>query len=247
MADSITLGWTSNGDRYRTGRTPHFFRKNFDMVSIALLGAAGRIGAEIRDEALRRGHHVTALVRSEGRIEPAENLDVAVVDAYDARSLAEKIVGHDVFVSAFSPDPGEPFDGKPDRLREAHAAIIQGVRQAGVKRVILVGGVGSLWAEPGILVVNSEEYGTANRGPTLANLEVLDKLKSEGSDLDWTYVSPPRRIEAGERTGLFRIGYDYLLRDDDGVSRISRADFAMAILDELAKNEFVRRRFTVAY
>lgn len=217
------------------------------MARIALLGAAGRIGSEIREEALRRGHHVTALVRSAGRIEPAPGLDVAVVDAYDGASIAGAAAGHDAFISAFSPDPAEPFEGKPDRLRQSHSAILDGVRQAGVKRVILVGGVGSLWAQEGVLVVDSEEYGATNRGPTLANLDILNTLKSDGNDLDWTYVSPPRRIEAGERTGIFRLGDDHLLRDADGVSRISRADFAIALLDALEKDAFVQKRFTVAY
>lgn len=217
------------------------------MATIALLGAAGRIGSEIREEALRRGHKVTALVRGPGRVETAPGLGVAVADAYDPGSLARGMAWHDVFISAFSPDPGEPPAGKPDRLRQSHTAILEAVRQAGVKRVLLVGGVGSLWAEPGVLVVDSEEYGNANRGPTLANLEVLDGLKADGHDLDWTYISPPRRIEAGERTGVFRLGQDDLLRDADGVSRISRADFAIAVLDELDRNAFVRRRFTVAY
>jgi len=219
------------------------------MANIALLGAAGRIGAEIREEALRRGHRVTALVRSEGRIAPAAGLSFTLVDAYDADSVAQGVAGHDVFISAFSPDPAEPFDGKPERLRQSHAAILAGVRKAGVKRVVLVGGVGSLFAAPGSsqLVVESEEYGTANRGPTLANLEILNGLKADGDDLDWTYVSPPRRIEAGERTGVFRIGEDTLLRDDAGESRISRADFAIALLDEVENPRFIRRRFTVAY
>lgn len=217
------------------------------MARIALLGAAGRIGSEIREEALRRGHSVTALVRREGRVEPAPNLATAIVDAYDAQSVANVVAGHDVFISAFSPDPDEPIDGKPDRLRQSHAAILEGVRRSGVKRAILVGGVGSLWAEPGVRVVDSAEYGHANRGPTLANIEIFEGLKAEGHDLDWTYVSPPRRIEAGERTGVFRIGQDTLLRDADGVSRISRADFAIAVLDEVANNAHVRGRFTVAY
>lgn len=219
------------------------------MATIALLGAAGRIGSEIREEALRRGHQVTAVVRSAGRLTPAPGLRIVTADAYDARSLAGAIAGHDVFISAFSPDPAEPFEGKPDRLRQSHDAILAGVRQAGVKRVLLVGGVGSLFAAPGStqLVVESEEYGTANHGPTWANIEILKGLKANGDDLDWTYVSPPRRIEAGERTGVFRLGEDTLLRDADGVSRISRADFAIALLDEVANGQFIGRRFTVAY
>lgn len=217
------------------------------MARIALLGAAGRIGAEIREEALRRGHEVTAVVRTAGRIEAAPGLQIVVADAYDADSLAAAIAGHDAFISAFSPDPTEPFEGKPERLRQAHEAILAGLRRAGIKRAILVGGVGSLWAEPGVLVVDSEEYGDHNAGPTRANLAILNGLREDGQDLDWTYVSPPRKIEAGERTGVFRLGQDDLLRDAEGVSRISRADFAIAVVDELEKNAHIQRRFTAAY
>ncbi|HZU64656.1 MAG TPA: NAD(P)H-binding protein [Novosphingobium sp.] len=215
--------------------------------TIALLGAAGRIGSEIREEALRRGHQVTALVRHPGRLPPAPGLTESVVDAYDAAALATAIAGHDALVSAFSPDPAEPFETKPARLREAHKAILDGARRAGVARVILVGGVGSLWAAPGLRVVDSAEYGTANRGPTLANIEILQGLIDAGGDLEWSYVSPPRRIEAGARTGLFRLGSDDLLRDADGESRISRADFAIAVIDELEQRAHIRQRFTAAY
>ncbi|MCE7796142.1 NAD(P)H-binding protein [Sphingobium sufflavum] len=216
-------------------------------MSIALLGAAGRIGSEIRQEALRRGHDVTAIVRTPGRIEAADGLSEAVADAYDADSIAAALAGQEALISAFSPDPSEPIEGKPERLRQSHAAILAGARKAGVKRVILVGGVGSLWAAPGLLVVDSPEYPQANRGHTLANIEILRGLREEGDDLDWTYVSPPRRIEAGERTGIFRLSKNDLLRDDAGESRISRADFAIAVIDELEKGAHVRGRFTVAY
>lgn len=66
-------------------------------------------------------------------------------------------------------------------------------------------------------------------------------------DLDWTYVSPAAVIEAGERTGVFRVGGDDLLVDDAGESRISIPDYAMAIADELVQGRALRRRITVAY
>jgi uncharacterized protein len=216
-------------------------------MSIALLGAAGRIGSQILNEALTRGHEVTALVRSPDRLAPRPGLSQRVVDAYDAASLAAALRGHDAFISAFSPDPAEPFEGKPERLRQAHKAILDGVRQAGVARVLLVGGVGSLWAAPGIRVVDSEEYGTANRGPTLANIDILEGLRADGQDLAWTYFSPPRKIEGGERTGVFRLGHDDLLRNAQGESRISREDFAVAVIDELERGAHIRQRLTAAY
>jgi putative NADH-flavin reductase len=216
-------------------------------MKIALLGATGNIGAEIRKEALARGHQVTAIVRSPGRLGAEPNLSIVTGDAYDAPGLTELLQGHDVFVSSFSPDRSEPFEGKPERLRQSHRAIVAAAAASKVGRFILVGGVGSLWHSPGVLVVDSAEYGTANRGPTLANKEILDWLKADSSGLNWTYVSPPRIIEAGERTGHFRLGLDDLLRDDKGVARITRADFAIAIIDEVEKPAHVRRRFTVAY
>ena len=217
------------------------------MAKLALLGATGNIGAEIRKEALARGHQVTAIVRSKSRLAEEPNLSVVEGDAYDEAGLSAIIAGHDVFISAFSPDRGEPLEGKPDRLRQSHRAIVAAARSSKVKRFLLVGGVGSLWAAPDVLVVESQEYGHANRGPTLANKEILDELRQDQTGLVWTYVSPPRIIEAGDRTGKFRIGQDDLLRDPDGVSRISRADFAIAILDELERAAQLRRRFTVAY
>jgi uncharacterized protein len=156
-----------------------------ELMTIALLGAAGRIGAEILEEALRRGHEVVAVVRSPGRIEERPGLKVVVADAYDANGLAAAISGYDAFISAFSPDPNEPFEGKPERLRQSHEAILTAVRRAEIGRVILVGGVGSLWAEPGVLVVDSEEYGNHNAGPTRANLTILEGLRADGGDLDW--------------------------------------------------------------
>jgi len=94
-------------------------------------------------------------------------------------------------------------------------------------------------------VVDSDFYPADHKAHTLRNREILRSLKRGDHDLDWTYVSPPLSIKAGERTGRFRLGEDALLRDEAGESRISEADFA--ILDELDKGQSIRRRFTAAY
>jgi putative NADH-flavin reductase len=216
-------------------------------IKLALLGATGNLGTEIRKEALARGHQVTAIVRSQSRLAAQANLSVVAGDAYDETGLVGVLRGHDAFISAFSPDRAEPIEDKPNRLRQSHRAIIGAAKRSGVKRFILVGGVGSLWYAPGVLVVDAPEYGHANRGPTLANKEILEWLKTEDHGLDWTYISPPRIIEAGERTGHFRLGLDDLVRDDKGLSRISRADFAIAAVDELENPAHLRKRFTIAY
>ena len=100
---------------------------------------------------------------------------------------------------------------------------------------------------PGVDVVDSDFYPKEHRAHTLRNREILRGLRRGEYDIDWTYVSPPLDIKAGPRTGKFRVGDDQLLRDDRGDSRISEADFAIAILDALDEKKFIRQRFTAAY
>jgi putative NADH-flavin reductase len=75
--------------------------------------------------------------------------------------------------------------------------------------------------------------------------QYLRQLRS--SDLDWTFLSPSRFFNPGERTGKFRLGTDQLLSDATGKSSISFEDYAIALVDELEQSRHVRGRFTVGY
>ncbi|MBD9650201.1 NAD(P)-dependent oxidoreductase [Ensifer sp. ENS09] len=216
-------------------------------MPIVVFGASGNIGSNIRKEALSRGHGVTAVTHASA-LEPAERLTTLRADIADPEHVAKIVAGHDAVISAYS--PGLRRHSAKDAavlIEKAHASLFEGVKRAGVRRIIIVGGVGSLEASPGVDVVDSDFYPADHRAHTLRNREILRSLKRGEHDLDWTYVSPPLSIKAGERTGRFRLGEDVLLRDEAGESRISEADFAIAILDELDKGQFIRRRFTAAY
>jgi uncharacterized protein len=216
-------------------------------MSIVVFGASGNIGSNIRKEALTRGHRVTAVTRS-AKLEPQPNLTALQADISNADDVARIVAGHDAVISAYSPGlRNYSAEDAAELIRRAHDALFSGVKQAGVKRLIIVGGVGSLEASPGVDVVDSDFYPADHKAHTLRNREILRSLKRGEHDLDWTYVSPPLRIEAGECTGHFRLGGDQLLRDENGESRISEADFAVAVLDALDQNKFIRQRFTVAY
>lgn len=216
-------------------------------MSIALFGATGNIGREIRTEALRRGKKVTAVVHN--RPLPAEQNLVSVKgDIANEDDVAKIASGHDAIISAYSPGlRSYTAEDAAVLIEAAHKALFNGAQKAGVKRVIVVGGVGSLEASPGVDVVDSDFYPKEHRAHTLRNREILRGLRRGDHDLDWTYVSPPLDIKTGPRTGSFRLGTDSLLRDEGGNSRISEADFAVAILDELDKSAFVKKRFTAAY
>ena len=216
-------------------------------MSIVLFGAAGKIGHEIRAEALRRGNRVTAVVHNRP-LTAEPNLVSVKGDIADETDVVKIASGHDAIISAYSPGlRSNTAEDAAVLIKAAHESWFGGAVKAGVKRIIVVGGVGSLEASPGVDVVDSDFYPKEHKAHTLRNREILRGLRRGDYDLDWTYVSPPLEIKAGPRTGTFRVGGDQLLRDADGNSRISEADFAIAILDEIEAGKAVRKRITVAY
>jgi uncharacterized protein len=125
-------------------------------------------------------------------------------------------------------------------------AIIDATRRAGVARLLVVGGAGSLEAAPGLLVIDTPEFPAQWKGTAQGALDALNLLKQE-SALNWTMLSPPAMIAPGERTGKFRLGADQLLVNEQGESAISVEDYAVAMIDELEKPAHARPRFTVGY
>ena len=212
------------------------------VLKIALFGATGMIGSRIATEAARRGHQVSALARNPERV-PANvaNLKAARADLLDAASVAAAVRGHDVAASAYSP----PHDDA-SVVATATRALVEGVRAAGVKRVVAVGGAGSLEVAPGKQLVDTEGFPDAYKKVALAHRDVLAYYRTL-NDLDWTFFAPAALIAPGERTGVFRTGADTLLADANGDSRISAEDYAVAFVDELEQGRFIRQIATVAY
>ena len=122
---------------------------------------------------------------------------------------------------------------------------MDGLAQARVDRLVVVGGAGSLEVAPGVQLVDTPEFPAAWKGIALAHRDALAVYR--GAALDWTYISPAALIGPGERTGQYRTGTDQLLTDKEGESRISVEDFAVAFVDEIENQRFARQRMTVAY
>lgn len=200
-------------------------------MKIALFGAGGTIGSRIAKEAAKRGHSVTPISRK-GQVR---------ADATKPEEVAKAVRGHDAVVNATGPQAGEPVES----LAAVARGVIEGAKKGGVKRLLVVGGAGSLEVAPGKRLVDTPQFPAAWKPVALAHAGTLDLYRK--SDLDWTYLSPAALIAPGERTGKYRTGSDQLLTDAKGESRISAEDFAVAVVDELEKNRNVRKRFTVAY
>jgi len=203
-------------------------------MKIAIIGATGNVGSRLVDEALSRGHRVTAVARNASRLQPDANLTFSAADAADPEQLARALAGHDAVISA------TPFRlVKPENL-------IGAVRRSGVRRYLVVGGAGSLEVAPGLALVDSPGFPALYREEALAGKALLAALRKV-DDLDWTMLSPSALFTAGTRTGVFRLGRDSLLTAGDGKSWISFEDFAVAMLNEVERPQHIRQRFTVGY
>jgi putative NADH-flavin reductase len=214
-------------------------------MKVIVFGAAGAIGRAITTELLARGHTAIAATRSGS---PVAGLVVRAVtgDASDPGSVARLAAGHDAVASATGPRRDTAEDPE-DSLLGAARGLSEGLRRAGVRRLMVVGGAGSLRIAPGQRLLDSPDFPAAWKATALAHARALDEVYRGLDDLDWTYVSPARGTGPGERTGEFRVGGDELLVDDAGRSRISIPDFAIAFADELEDGTAFGRRITVAY
>jgi putative NADH-flavin reductase len=213
-------------------------------MRIAIIGASGQIGAFIRDEALARGHQVTAIVRRPENI-IVQNPRLTVVKADILKDKVDELVkGHDTVISAYNPGWSNP-DIYNEQIK-GYKTIIGGVKKSGIKRLLVVGGAGTLEVAPGVQLIDTASFPENIKGGVLATREVLHMLRKE-KELEWTFLSPPSSIAPGERTGHYRVGKDQLLKNKEGESKISTQDYAIAMLDELEHPQHIRERFTVAY
>lgn len=205
------------------------------MTHIALLGITGRAGSGIATELLQRGHTLTGIARNVSKATARPGLTLKAADATDVHALAEVLQGHDLVVSS------TPFVGGIDA-----PTLIAAAKQAGVKRVIVVGGAGSLEVAPGVALIDTPEFPAIYKAEASGGRAFLQALRTE-RELDWTFISPSAFFEPGPRTGRFRLGGDQLLVDADGKSHISMEDYAIALADEIETPRHARTRFTVGY
>ncbi|MEK4139844.1 MULTISPECIES: NAD(P)-dependent oxidoreductase [Paenibacillus] len=210
-------------------------------MDVVILGASGTIGKAIVQEALKRKHEVTAAVRNPESITlEHERLHVTTVDILDPASVAAAVRGHEEVISAYGPGAGHEQD-----LITAAKALVEGMQTAGLNRLLVVGGAGSLKTETGELLMNTPDFPEEFKPVAEAHAQAYEIYKN--TELDYTYLSPAAVVHPGRRTGHFRIGLDRLILDENGESKISVEDFAVAMVDELEEGNFSRARFTVAY
>lgn len=219
------------------------------MKNVALIGASGFVGNAILNELLNRGHNVTAIVRNPERINmQSSNLTVVKADVTDKNAIIKACYGKDAVISAYNPGWTNP-NMYEETLRN-YPLILDEIKASGVKRLLIVGGAGSLFVKPGVRLVDTgslpETWLPGIKSMAKFYLETLINEKG----LDWVFFSPAANLgnlTTGVRTGKFRLGKDDLIVDEKGNSFISVEDYAMAMVDELEQENHHQERFTIGY
>ncbi|HJG32064.1 MAG TPA: NAD(P)H-binding protein [Collinsella ihuae] len=206
-------------------------------MKIVVVCANGRVGQLVVKEAVDRGMEVTAIARGENKSVAPRFISKDVFDL-----TADDLSGFDAVVDAFGAWTPETIPGIPAAMKHL-ADLVAGTDT----RLLVVGGAGSLF-------VNPEHTATLDMGPdfpedwkplSAAHGEGLADLRAR-TDVKWTYVSPAADFQAdGPRTGSYILGGEELTLSEDGVSEVSYANYAIAMVDEIEAGEHVCERISV--
>jgi len=202
-------------------------------MKIAIMGATGNAGKRLVDEALSRGHSITAISRNADQEAPREGVTWVKADINDVDDMAGKIAGHDAVILSM------PF-------KELDADNVFAVAGKAGVRLLVVGGAASLETEDGVVLLDTPGFPDFIKVEATPARAFLDRLKAS-ADFSWTFLSPSMFFGAGERTGTFRLGTETLLTAADGKSSISYEDFAIAMINEIEEPRHENMRFTVGY
>ena len=216
------------------------------MANVLLIGATGFVGSAVLNELVSRGHKVTAVARNVEKVAKSELLDVVKEDVANVDAIAKLAEGKDAIISAYNPGWTNPDIAT--LISENYPKILSAAKKSGVKRLLIVGGAGTLFCAPGLRVVDSgvipEEImgGVRPLGDFYLNTLMNEK------DIDWVFFSPAGVFDQqGKKTGNYRLGKDDLIVDAEGNSHISVQDYADAMVNELEKPAHHKERFTIGY
>lgn len=207
-------------------------------MKIAIIGATGKAGKLIMEEALKRGLDVTAIVRNKSKL---SNSKVKVIekDLFDLKK--EDLKDFDTVVSAFGiweekelPKHGEVMNHLCNILADTNI------------RLMIVGGAASLFVNHSMMLIDSPDFPKDWINLAKNSNKAFEILKATKNVL-WTYISPSADFQAdGKKTGEYRIGdKDELCFNSKGESMISYADYAIGFVDEIENKKFLNKRITL--
>ncbi|WP_342576102.1 NAD(P)H-binding protein [Solibacillus sp. FSL K6-1781] len=205
-------------------------------MKIGIIGATGKAGQKLTQEAIKRGLDVTAIVRDPSKLTES----VQVINKNILELTKEDIKPFDVIINTFA---APLTDAEQYRVMGKHLiTIFNDVKT----RLMVVGGAGRLFVD---------ETSTTHLFETPEFPEFLipssknqyeSYLELKASSIKWTYVSPAAFFDPeGKRTCNYEVGKDHLIFNSLGESYISYADLAVAIIDEAVSEKHLCTAITV--
>jgi putative NADH-flavin reductase len=209
-------------------------------MKIAIIGANGKFGRLLVEEAIKRDHEVLAVVRENyDNVNPQAT--ILIKDLFDLKYA--DIHDCETVIDAFG-----TWDPKTLPLHTTSLMHLANILSEKSNRLLVVGSAGSLYVdrEHQMRLVDSPEMPEMFRPLAAAMAEAFDKLRNR-NDVKWTYLSPPGFFDAdAPQTGRYKSGKDELLFNSDMASTISYADAAIALIDEIEHPKHIGERFTIA-
>lgn len=216
------------------------------MANVLLIGATGFVGSAVLNELVSRGHKVTAVARNVEKVAKSELVDVVKEDVANVDAIAKLAEGKDVIISAYNPGWTNPDIAT--LISENYPKILSAAKKSGVKRLLIVGGAGTLFCAPGLRVVDSGAIPEEIMGGVRPLGDFYLNILMNENDIDWVFFSPAGVFDQqGKKTGNYRLGKDDLIVDAEGNSHISVQDYADAMVNELEKPAHHKERFTIGY
>ncbi|MDC8106766.1 MULTISPECIES: NAD(P)-dependent oxidoreductase [Chryseobacterium] len=217
------------------------------MKKVAVIGATGFVGSHVVKELENRGYEVEAIVRDASKVEQNDKVKAKSVDVNNVEQLAENLKGIDAVISTYNAGWTNP--NLYNDFLTGSENIEKAVEKSGVKRLIVVGGAGSLYTPDHVQIVDTPDFPEAYKPGATAARDYLNKIK-ENNTLDWTFFSPAiemNQANVGTRTGKYRTSLETPVLNEEGRSILSVEDVAVVLVDELEQNNHIRERFTAAY
>jgi uncharacterized protein len=209
------------------------------IMRLIIFGATGMVGKQLVKQALFNGHKVKAYGRNvfTEDLPNDDNLELVQGALFDAGQVYHAIKGCDAVLSSL----GGAFDGTDKTRSLGIKNMVAQMERAGVTRIVAVGGMGVLNATEDSLLIDDENYPPQYVPVGKEHQKAYEFLKE--SNLDWTFVCPPNLVD-GEATGQFITNADY--PPEPNKNSIITGDLALFMLNELNRNEYIRRRVGIS-
>lgn len=207
-------------------------------MKIGIIGATGKSGMTILNEAVSRNLDVTAIVRNKAKLDD-KTINVIEKDLFSLTT--EDLSSFDVVVDAFA------AWGDNVEQHSTSLAHLTNILKDTDTRLFVVGGAGSLYVDMDkkIQLMDGAEFPDAYKPLAVAMGKALDSLR-QVTDVNWLYISPAAMFDAeGQKTGNYVLAGEEFSTNDKGDSYISYLDYAVAAVDLMSQSEYNQTRVSV--